>query len=290
MIKPCGAYRYFKIYEPKERIVAAAPFRDRVVHHALVRVLEPLLEPRLLEESFACRKGKGTHAGMRRALHHARRHPFALKCDLKRYFPSIDHGIFTAEITRVVADERVMGLIGKILASHRDGICREYGEDLFAFMDHPRGLPIGNLTSQFFANIHLDRFDHFVKQELRVPGYVRYVDDFILFGPDRAMLHRWGRECREFLAARRLELHPDKYRLCRTAEGVDFCGFAVRADGRVWLRASGVRRFRKRYVKLKHEWRSGRSEATDVRDAVRSWIAHASHAQTWRLRSDVLGP
>jgi hypothetical protein len=286
-----GAYRYFKIHEPKERIVAAAPFRDRVVHHALVGALEPLFEPRFLEDSFACRKGMGTHAGMRRALHHARRHPFALKCDLKRYFPSIDHRILTAEIARVVADPRVMDLIGKILASHRDGIRREWhGEDLFSFTDHPRGLPIGNLTSQFFANIHLDCFDHFVKQELRVPGYVRYVDDFILFGPDRATLHRWGRQCREFLTARKLELHPDKYRLCRTADGVDFCGFVVRADGRVRLRASGVRRFRRRYVKLKHDFRAGHCEAEDVRDGVRSWIAHASHAQTWRLRSDVLAP
>ena len=144
-----GPYRYFKIYEPKERMVAAAPFRDRVVHHALVRVLEPLFEPRFLEDSFACRKGKGTHAGMRRALHHSARHPFALKCDLKRYFPSIDHGILTGEIARVVADARVMDLIGKILGSHRDGSRREWhGENLFDFTDHPRGLPIGNLTSQ----------------------------------------------------------------------------------------------------------------------------------------------
>ena len=93
-------------------------------------LLEPVFEPRFLEDSFACRKGKGTHAGMRRALHHARRYPFALKCDLKRYFPSIDHGILTGEIARVVADARVMDLVGKILASHQDGVRREYGDDL----------------------------------------------------------------------------------------------------------------------------------------------------------------
>jgi RNA-directed DNA polymerase len=86
---------------------------------------------------------------------------------------------------------------------------------------------------------------------------VRYVDDFILFGPDRATLHRWGRQCREYLAARLMEIHPDKYRLCRTAEGVDFCGFVVRSDGRVELRAGGVRRFQRRYRKIKHEWLHG---------------------------------
>jgi hypothetical protein len=119
---------------------------------------------------------------------------------------------------------------------------------------------------------------------------VRYVDDFILFGPDRAALHGWGRECREYLAARRMEIHPDKYRLCRTAEGVDFCGFVVRSDGRVKLRSSGVRRFQRRYRKIKHEWMHGRCEVVELRDAVRSWVAHASHAQTWRLRCKVFAP
>ncbi len=127
---------------------------------------------------------------------------------------------------------------------------------------------------RYFANIHLDRFDHFLKQELRVTGYVRYVDDFILFGPDRSTLHHWGRQCRESLAARRMEIHPEKYRLCRTAEGVDFCGFVVRADERVRRRSSGVRRFRRRLLKLKHEWKAGRAEAADVRDAVRFRVAH----------------
>ena len=97
---------------------------------------------------------------------------------------------------------------------------------------------------------------------LRVPGYVRYVDDFILFGPARATLHHWGKQCLEYLAARRMELHPDKYRLCRTAEGVDFCGFVVRADGRVRLRSSGVRRFRKRYLRIMHEWKAGQHDAS----------------------------
>jgi len=114
-----GAYHYFKIHEPKERIVAAAPFRDRVVHHALVRVLEPIIDKRFVEDSFACRKGRGTHAGMRRALEHARRHPWVLKADIRRYFPSIDHEILLGAIGKVVADKRVLELVRLILASHR---------------------------------------------------------------------------------------------------------------------------------------------------------------------------
>jgi len=122
-----GRYTYFKIFEPKERVVAAAPFRDRVVHHALVRVLQPLFEPRFIEDSFACRPGKGTHAGVRRAAEFARRFPVGLKCDLRRYFPSIDHDILMGRLRRVVADPSVLGLIEKILASHQESTRKKYG-------------------------------------------------------------------------------------------------------------------------------------------------------------------
>lgn len=283
-----GAYTYFKIYEPKERVVAAAPFRDRVVHHALVRVLQPIFEPKFIEDSFACRPGKGTHAGMRRASEFARRFPYALKCDLRRYFPSIDHEILLARIQRTVGDARVRDLIEKILASHRDRTRQVYGPTLFDVREIGIGLPIGNLTSQFFANIHLDGFDHFVKQELQVKGYVRYVDDFLLFGQERAGLKAWGNLCREYLSKLGLEIHPDKYRLCPTATGVDFCGFVVHADGRIRVRPSSVRRFRKTFRQRKWEWKHGHCEAADLRATVRSWVAHVSHAQSWRLRSAVL--
>ena len=113
-----GAYHYFQITDPKLRIVAAAPFRDRVVHHALVRVIEPLFEPRFIEDSYACRQGKGTHAGMRRALEFAKRFPWAIKCDIRRYFPSIDHRILRGQIGRVIGDPDALRLIDLILASH----------------------------------------------------------------------------------------------------------------------------------------------------------------------------
>ena len=187
-----GAYTYFKIHEPKERMVAAAPFRDSVVHHALVRVLQPIFEPRFIEDSFACRPGKGTHAGMRRAAQFARRFPCALKCDIRRYFPSIDNDLLMAQIGRVVTDAAVLGLVGTIMASHTDSKRRVYGETLFDGREVGCGLPIGNLTSQFFANIHLDAFDHFIKHELGVKGYVRYVDDFLIFGADRPTVRAWG--------------------------------------------------------------------------------------------------
>lgn len=285
-----GKYFYFKINEPKEREIAAAPFRDRVVHHALVRVLEPLFEPRFIEDSYACRKGRGNHAGMRRALHFSQRHPWVLKCDIRKYFPSIRQDLMLEKIARVVGDAKVLSLIGQILESHVQGVEQEWrsGGDLFDVRDVRRGLPIGNLTSQFFANIFLDGFDHFVKQELRVKGYVRYVDDFLLFGEDKKNLRVTGRLCREYLVGQGLEIHPDKYRMCSTVEGVDFCGFVVRADGRVKIRSAGVRRFQRRMKRLRHDAARGEIEWSDVGTSVKAWAAHADHAQSWSLRCKVL--
>ena len=146
-----GEYNYFTIHEPKERLVAAAPFRDRVVHHAIVRVIEPIFERRFIEDSFACRRGKGTHAAMRRAARFARRFRYALKCDVRKYFPSIDHEVLTGLLGRVIADKRLMRLIGHLLDSHADGERQEWipGGDLFDYCMMKRGLPIGNLTSSF---------------------------------------------------------------------------------------------------------------------------------------------
>ena len=280
-----GGYTYFTVHEPKERLVAAAAFRDRVVHHAIVRVLEPIFEGRFIEDSFACRKGKGTHAALRRCAHFAQHHRYALKCDVARYFPSIDHGILRGLLRRVIADARLLAVIDGILASHADGVAQEWpGDDLLAVRLHPRGLPIGNLTSQFFANIYLNVLDHFVKHTLRVRGYVRYVDDFILFGDDRAQLRAHGHAVRRLLAGLRLRIHPDKYRLLPTRMGVDFVGFVSFANGRRRVRTENVRRFARKLRRLRWEARRGVRPWSEVTLRVRAWAAHAAHGQTLGLR------
>jgi hypothetical protein len=159
---------------------------------------------------------------------------------------------------------------------------------LFAVEERRHGLPIGNLTSQFFANVFLNDLDHFVKHTLRVRGYVRYVDDFLLFGQSREELRRWGAQIREHLAGLGLRIHPDKYRLGPTRLGVDFAGFVVFADGRRRVRAANVRRFRRRLRGMLHEARQGRRSLREVGVCVRAWVAHATHAQSWRLRRAVL--
>jgi hypothetical protein len=190
----------------------------------------------------------------------------------------------------VIADERLMELIRLILASHADGERQVWqpGGDLFDVRAVKHGLPIGNLTSQFFANIYLNPLDHFVKHELRVKGYVRYVDDFLLFGDDRATLRRQGDAVREKLLELRLEIHPDKYRLTSTDRGVDFTGFVVRADGRIRVRSSSVRRFDRRYKQMLWDQRQRRISAAEVTQSVGAWVAHARHAQSYGLRRSVL--
>lgn len=279
-----GAYHYFEIHEPKRRIVAAAPFRDRVVHHAICRILEPIWERRFVADSFACRTGKGTHAGMRRALSMARRHPWVMGCDIRRYFPSVNHAVLLATICRVVADQRLIDLVRLILESHSqvEGAVHEAGEA-------GRGLPIGNLTSQFLANVMLDPFDHFVTESVRPGGYVRYMDDFLIFGDSRGQLREFGRRVREQLALLDLEIHPDKYRLVRSRDGVDFVGFTVFADGRVRLRERSLKNFRRRYRHLLASVRRGQARPAEVTASVRSWVAHARHAHSEPLRTALLG-
>jgi hypothetical protein len=286
-----GAYHYFWIHDPKDRLVAAAPFRDRVVHHAIVRVIEPIFEERFIEDSYACRRGKGTHAAMRRALHFARGHRYALKCDVSKYFPSIDHEVLMGLVGRVIGDRDVLGLLKHILSSHADAESLEWqpGGGLFDYSTRRTGLPIGNLTSQFLANVYLNPLDHYVKHDLRVRGYVRYMDDFLLFGDDRAALRGHGERIRAKLAELRLRMHPDKYRLMPTGGGVDFAGFVVFADGRIRVRSSSVRRFDRRYRQLLWEVNHKLRVPADLTQRVRAWGAHVQHAQSYGLRADVLG-
>jgi hypothetical protein len=163
------------------------------------------------------------------------------------------------------------------------------GGGLFDYRTLRKGLPIGNLTSQFLANVYLNPLDHFVKHDLRVGGYVRYMDDFILFGDDPGVLREHGARVNEKLNHLRLRMHPDKYRLVPTAKGVDFAGFVVFASGRVRVRSSSVHRFDRRYRRLLWEANHKQRDPADVTMRVRAWGAHAAHAQSYGLRSTLLG-
>jgi len=175
-----GTYHSFVIHEPKPRLISAAPYRDRVVHHALTGTLEPIFERTFVFDSYACRKFKGTHAAVARAQHYARRFPYVLKADIRKFFPSIDHQILKTLVARKIKDPDVLWLVGTIIdgSNPQEPVTMWFpGDDLLTPSERRRGLPIGNQTSQFFANAYLDPLDHFLKDESGVKGYVRYVDD-----------------------------------------------------------------------------------------------------------------
>jgi hypothetical protein len=288
--RPSG-YTSFRIHEPKRRVISAAAFRDRVVHHALCLQIEPLFERSFIADSYANRVGKGTHRALDRAQCLARRHRFVLQCDIRQFFPSLDHAILRSCLTRKIGDARVLGLIDRILASGAGILDAEYdmrffdGDDLFAVL-RPRGLPIGNLTSQFWANVYMNPFDHFVTRELRCPGYVRYVDDILLFGDDKATLSRWRRAVVDRLARLRLTMHAGAHAR-PVAEGFPFLGFIVFPERRRLKRRKGIH-FARRLQRAVRAHALGCCSTAEVSAMVRGWVDHARHGNTLGLRRAVL--
>ena len=280
-----GRYVEILVKEPKERLVSAAPFRDRVVHHALCALVAPIFEAGFIGNSYANRTGKGTHRAIEAYEHYRDRYAHVLRCDIYRYFPSIDHEVLKAEFRRRIACERTLALMDRIVdcSNAQEPVHLHFpGDTLFTPFERRRGLPIGNLTSQFFANLYLDRFDHFVTEVLHAP-YVRYVDDFALFHDDPAVLAGWRERIARFLEGRRLKLHPRKTVVLPADEPAQFLGFVLHKEGRR-LPDDNVRRFRNRLRGLRDRWRAGSIGARRVVARVTAWIAHASHAKTWGLR------
>ena len=214
----CGAYKQFRIFEPKERLITAAPFEDRIVHHALINVLEPLFERQFVFHTYACRKGKGTHAAIRQAQKFCKNGMFFLKLDVRKYFDSIDHGILKARLRRLTNEGRINELFQKIIGS--------YTSELAQKQNLQKGIPIGNLTSQFFANLYLSDADHYVLEVLKADGYIRYMDDILIFSKSLRHLKivhkKLAEYCKENLA---LELKPPVF--CRCDLGIPFLGKLV---------------------------------------------------------------
>ncbi len=282
-----GGYVVMEVRDPKPRRVSAAAFRDRVVHHALCAVVEPIFERGFSPDSFANRRGKGTHRAVARYEHYRDRYRHVLRADVYRYFPAMDHAILKQDLRRRIACGRTLGLLDRIIDSSnpQEPVNLYYpGDDLFTPFERRRGLPIGNLTSQLFANVYLDGLDHYVREVLRAPGYVRYLDDFALFHDDPAQLGAWRGRINEYLGRRRLSLHPDKTLILPTAEPSIFLGYELHTGGRRRLPEASVRRFRNRLRGLRDRWRQGTVSEEEVRGRVQSWVAHAAHAHTWRLR------
>ena len=227
-----GGYVHFVIREPKRRRISAAPFADRVVHHALCNVIEPVFEGLFIPDSFANRPGRGTHLALDRLQSLARRHRYVLLLDIVKHFPSIDHGILLETLGRHLTDARLLALAGHIVASGDGVLDQEYqmvwfpGDDLLAAC-RPRGLPIGNLTSQFWSNCYLHPLDQFVTRGLGCRTYLRYVDDMALFSDSKAELWAWKDAIVQRLAGLRLTVHAETAQVAPVCAGIPWLGFVV---------------------------------------------------------------
>jgi len=283
-----GAYASFYVHEPKKRLISAAPFRDRVVHHALCNVIEPIWERRFIDVSYANRVGKGTHRALAKTTEYARKYRWFLQCDVKQFFPSIDHAILRAELSRLIADENVLWLCDVILKSGEGVLSDEYemmyfpGDNLLA-ANRPRGLPIGNLTSQFLANVYLNSFDHFVKRGLKCPAYLRFVDDFLLFGDDLLQLYQWREMIFQQMAALRLKLHEDSAQVYPAQSGIPFLGFRV-FPGHRRVKSRKVVAYRRRLKDtLAHSF-----TYDGLASRIRGWVNHVRYGDTHGLVRSML--
>lgn len=284
-----GIYRTFYIKEPKSRMISAAPYPDRVVHHALCNIIVPIIEPTFIDDSYANRVGFGTHKALNRFIKFARTSRYVLQCDIKKYFPSIDHEILKSLLRRKIKCPDTLWLIDTIIDNSNEQLAAvEHfeGDDLFSPLQRRRGLPIGNLTSQFFANVYLNGFDHFVKEQLKARKYLRYVDDFALFSDDRGFLAEARFAVEEYLDQLRLKIHPVKSQLFDTKYGANFLGFRVLPNC-IRVRTENLKRARRRLRKMQINYNQKKISLDKVLQSTQSWFAHIKHGDTWQLQQQI---
>ena len=281
--------RAFAITDPKPRLIYALPFRDRVVQHLLMESMMPALERWFAPQSYACRVGKGSHRCLERAIELTRQKRFVLRIDIRKFFPSIDHAILRALLEPFTAP-RDRWLRDAFLDQQVE--CERVawyfpGDTLFTPFERPHGLPIGSLTSQFWANAFLTPIDHLIASKLRIGTFVRYCDDVLVFDDDRGRLQDALSAIDERASSLRLRLHAGKTRLHRSTDPVGFLGFVLRqrpdAGVSVRLQSDNIQRFRARMQETLTLYDAGAIEAGDVVCRVRAWLAHAQHGDTRAL-------
>jgi len=235
-----GEYTAFTVSDPKTRHIHKATVEDRIVHRALYRALYRYFDRRFVIDSYSCREGKGTHLALarfatlaRRASRNHQRTLWVLQCDIRKFFASIDQAFLLRLLGKSIDDGRLLGLVGKVVGSFTSGV-------------PGKGLPLGNLTSQLFANIYMNELDQFMKHCLKARHYIRYADDFVVMSHDKSWLHAIRAEVEEFLARQlRLSLHPDKVHVRTLASGVDFLGWVHFPNHRVLRTTTKLRMLRR---------------------------------------------
>lgn len=259
-------WRQFTVCEPKVRLIQAPAFSDRIVHHALMGVVQPFFSRRFILDSYACQKGKGTHMASRRTTDFLRaatarwEHPYIIKADISKYFPSISHDILFQRLERLFGDKDVLWLFRQIV--YRCGFVE-------------RGIPIGCLTSQWLANLYLDPLDHFIKDEMGLDYYIRYMDDFVIIGPNKEWCRTVLEQVERFVTLLQLKLNP-KTGIYPASHGIDFVGY------RHWTthtlpRKRTMFRARRQLRRLVELYYRGRIDADYIRPRIASWTGYVQH-------------
>ena len=263
-----SAYRAREIFHPKPRTIYVLPlYPDRIVQHALINILGPIWQSGFIYDSYACLCGRGLHAASRRTMEFIRRNRYVLHCDIRKFYPSINHGVLLDIIGRRIRDERIMALI-------RDIVCSIGGET---------NVPIGNLTSQWFGNVYMNELDHYVNQDLHIHDYIRYCDDFLIFGNDKSALNQIAVRIHEFISDK-LKLEFSKCVVYPTSHGVDFIGYR-HFRGYILLRRRTARRVVRR---LRHIIETG-DTSPHARGCVSAAYGWSRWANTYNFRRKLFG-
>ncbi len=272
----------FVIRDPKTRLINKSDFRDRVVHHALVRVIEPVFNKKFICDSFANRRGKGTLKAIerfdvfkRKVSKNNSRDCFVLKADVRHYFETVNREVLISLIKKWVFDEKILWLVQVILRNFSNF---RGGGKRFA------GMPLGNLTSQFFANIYLNELDQYVKNTLLAKFYIRYVDDFVILHESPRVLEDYKQNIDLFLKEKlKLELHPSKCKIMNLRDGIDFLGFRIFYHHKL-LRKKNLRKFERIFEEMKKDYKTGILDREQVIARIEGWFAYANNANTYKYR------
>jgi len=272
----------FIIRDPKTRKISKSDFRDRIIHHALCNIIEPIFEKTFLHDSYANRINKGALKAIerfeqfkRKVTKNNHKKCYVLKADIKHYFETVNHNILMQIIKKKVQDKNILWLIKIILENHKTEI-------------KGKGMPLGNLTSQFFANVYLSELDHYVKETMQVKYYIRYVDDFVILSNSKKQLKDYREKINIFLLTKLcLELHPEKTKIMLLREGVGFLGLRIFENHRL-LKKSNVRKFKKKLLKLFIQYDCHEIDYDKIYDSIEGWIAYSKTANTYNFRNRFL--
>ena len=267
-----GAFNTFLVTDPKERIISASPIRDRVVQHALMNYYDPVFHRHLIFDSYACRVGKGTHKAALRAFHFAKSSRYFLKMDVRKYFDSVDHEILKVLLGKIIKDKTALDIFYCII---------DCTDNLSG-----KGIPIGNLTSQYFANYYLSAFDHYFKEQLRATRYIRYMDDILVFSDTKTEVKNFYESAVNYAGTRlKLELKPAVSGAA--GSGAPFLGFLVKPSG-IYLCQKTKKRYKAKIAEIEHKRKEGLYTESEAGRRAESVTAHLLLARARNFRNTVL--